>query len=185
MTARRHQGTRAPTTAPLSRCCHLSFLLPYTLQTLPPLLLRLSNLRRGLLFPPISQVTHSNSNFIFATAEWRGSALLQDQGSLAVLAPSTTPVHHLKIQAQEKLHFPKRAAIQDIPHEFHPTCQHKHLGFEHTAIAMAWFQLETGHLETPKERFGSQKALSRDRQQKSSCLSDYWAVHTRQASLFP
>lgn len=46
-------------------------------------------------------------------------------------------VHCLKIQAQEKLHSPRRAATQDILHEFHPTCWHTDLGFEHTAIAMA------------------------------------------------
>lgn len=46
-------------------------------------------------------------------------------------------VHYLKIQAQEKLHSPRRAATQDILHEFHPTCWHTDLGFEHTAIATA------------------------------------------------
>lgn len=46
-------------------------------------------------------------------------------------------VHYLKIQAQEKLHSPRRAATQDILHEFHPTCWHTDLEFEHTAMATA------------------------------------------------
>lgn len=78
-----YYGTWTTTTASLSDYCHFSILLAYTLQLLSPLFLPFSNPRRGLLFPLISPLIHSNRNFTSSIAEWCGSALLQVQGSLA------------------------------------------------------------------------------------------------------
>lgn len=150
---------------------------PFFLQVSPP----------KSLYWPSSPDEHPPRHHcpIAATAERWGSALLQDQGSLAVLAHSTTPSALSEDPSPRKTAFPQKS------------CYSRHSAWipPHLLAHRPWvwtysygnglFQLETGHLETPREGFGSQKALSRDRQQKSSCLSDYWTVHTRQVSLFP
>ena len=139
------QRRRRVTAASASCGLHLTAPIPPSSSLLWP--------QGGLLFLLISQVIHSNRDFTSVTVDWHGPAFLQVPGSLAVL-PSPA-LHQLKTQAQENLHFPKRAAIQRH-FTFIPACLSAHMPWVWTdSYGNGLLHPETGHLEVGRERFGS------------------------------
>lgn len=117
------QGTRAPTMASLSPYCHHFF--------------PLSNLRRALLFPLISQPPTAIAIWFLPLLNDEDQLFCRTRAAWLSWHPALHQCTIWRSKPKKNCIFPKRAAIQDIPREFHPTSQRTQLGFEHGAIAMA------------------------------------------------
>lgn len=171
-----HQGTEHPP----QHCCPTTatpILMPYTLQPLPPLLLPLSNLKMGLLFPLISQVTHSNWNFVSATAEWRRSALLQ----------SWHPALHQstiwRSKPKKNCIFPKELLFKTIHMTSTPPVSTHTLGLN---IQLLQWLVPAGVRTLGNTKRLVLKRLCLETGSRNHRLRDYLnGSHTRQVSLFP